>query len=116
MPGAAETLAEHRERKRIAADRFAEAQRKLIKRYWDEIHLPALIRTASGMCTGINTSKRTISVTYDELAEGVQLPADMPVGWDRPILTAREVVDKRVKVFIAYPNGVPVVSLAAIMS
>jgi hypothetical protein len=123
MSGAAETLADHRARKEDAAIRYADAYRKYIKRYWDEIHLPTWIRVATGECTAIDTSAKTIEVDFDVLADGVVIPEDTLVRWDRPRLSASEVVNKRVKVFVEYrflgaeDGGHQVIlTLAAIMS
>lgn len=113
--GAAEALAEHRARKEEAAIRFAEAQRKRIKRIFDEKHLPGMTRLITGMCTGIDTDAKTIQVELDPIASDLTLPTERNILWDRPKLTSSEVVGKRVKVFVTYTQGTQFM-LAAIMS
>lgn len=113
--GAAETLAEHRQRKQEAADRYARAQRVRIKRIFDEKHLPGMTRILTGTCTGIDTNQKTIAVKLDPIASDLTLPKEYTVLWDRPKLTASEIVGKRVKVFITYTQGTQFM-LAAITS
>lgn len=115
MAGATETLADHRARKEDAVRRYAEAQRKRIKRVFDEKHLPQMTRVLTGRCVGIDTTRKRISVELDPIASDLRLPVERTITWDRPKLTASEVVGKRVKIFVTYSNGVAFM-LAAIMT
>jgi hypothetical protein len=108
MAGAAEILAQNRRLKKEYAERYAQAQQKYIKRVFYGKHLPQLVRIAEGVCVGIDIPGGKITVRLNQLA--VDLQAIMPsqpiaVQWDRPRLTSRDVLNKRVKVFIYYRGG-----------
>lgn len=106
------TIEERRERKRIAAERLVAADFAYMDRVF-ETYLPFLVGIRDGMCTGINTPTRQITVRLDPPENDTAQPA-VPVLWDRPRLRATEVVGKRVKVWLPR-NGGPFV-LAAITS
>lgn len=118
MPGAAETLAEHRERKRVAADTFAKAQRDLVRTRFEKNVLPNLIRVFDATCVGINTSTKKITVRFDPVRPDLQflrLNEQLhQISWDRKRLTASDVVGQRLKILVVINNGFVGMSLGAI--
>lgn len=106
------TVEERREKKRVATDRYVNANFTYTNRVF-ETYLPFLVGIRDGTCTGINTAARQITVKLDAGPNDTRQPA-VPVAWDRERLTESEVVDHRVKVFVPRQGGQMV--LAAITS
>jgi hypothetical protein len=116
MPGAEETLAEHRERRREYADRYAQAQIDLVKKKFKVEILPTMLRVLEGRCTGIDTTRKTITVVFDPVAADLTIPQDLTIVWDRNKLASEQVVNKRVKIFLRITQNSVGASLAAIMT
>ena len=118
MPGAEETLIEHRERKQIAADIFAKAQRDLIKTKFERDILPNLIRVFDATCVGLNISDKKIMVRFDPVRPDLEFLrlTDMiqEIPWDRKKLTAAQIVGQRLKILVVINNGFVGMSLGAI--
>lgn len=118
MAGAAETLVEHRERKRIAADTFAKAQRDLVRARFEKKILPNLIRVFDATCVGIDTSAKTITIRFDPVRpdlEFLKLNEMLhEISWDRKRITPQEIVGQRLKILITINNGIIGMSLGAV--
>lgn len=120
MAGAAETLAEHRERKRIAADEYAKAQRDLVRARFEKEVLPNMVRVFDATCVGIDTTNKTITIKFDPVRPDLEFlglnTALHKIGWDRSKLQAAAVVNHRLKVLLTIRNGMMTMTLGAITS
>lgn len=114
MPGAAETLEEHRALREEYAQRYAAAQIQIVKNKFKREIEPTMWRVLEGTCTGIDTDAKTITVDFDPVASDLTMPLDLVVVWDRPKLSRTEVVGKRVKIFLVITPDSVGASLAAI--